>query len=366
MRNNTNSHNNFLKYLKTINKINKQKNIFFIESWINIFSIVRNYFFGYFLFFKKYLELKNFFLKNKFTNYNEIICIFYLIDYPKNKNLEKAYSKFFVTQKKIKKLCIPIFELNDGKIACRIANDFHLKTYGIQHGYFNSWHKWRFFYNLSACSSISKKFFPKNIFFFGANTFKWYNKINFVSKKIIGNQRTSNYPSNYNFEKVTGNYILVLLDLRDWHEKISSLYGVFKKTKYTLLIKAHPFTALKVKDFITKNKFNKKFIFIKDLRFFKDNFPKFVLSSDTGAIVEFTQAGWPCFLMNNAIKPNISPLLNDNKYLIRLNLTQKLIFDLEKIKKKHLIKYVKNQQYYSKKHIRYVGLRAAQEFQKYF
>lgn len=366
LRNNTNAHNNVLKYLKTINEIQKQKNIFLIESWIGILSIVKNYFFGYLLFFKKYQELKKFFLKNKFTNYNEIICIFYLIDYPKNKNLENAYSKFFLAHRAIKKLCIPIFELNDGKIACKIANDFNIKTYGIQHGYFNNWHKWRFFFNLNACSSLSKNFFPKNVFFFGSNTLKWYGNIKFISKKIIGNQRTPNYPIKYNFEKAKDNYILVLLDLRDWHEKIDLLFRIFDKTKYTLFIKAHPFTALKVKNLISKKKLNKNFIFLEDISFFKNKYPKFILSSDTGAIVEYTQAGWPCFLMDNITKPNISPLLNNNKNLIRFNLTKKILFNLDKIKKSHLKKYVKNQQYYSKKHIRYIGLRAAREFQKYF
>lgn len=366
LRNNTNVHNNFLKYINNINLIKKKNNIFILEAWIDFFSILKNYFFGYLFFIKNYMKFKKFFIKNNILSYHNIICSFYLIDYPKNKNLEDAMKNFFSYQKNIKKLCIPVFELNDGKIACKIGNDFNINTFGIQHGYFNIWHKWRFFYNLKACSTNNKNFFPRNIFFFGSNTYNWYKNEKNIDKRIIGNQRTIKLPKKYNFNKVNKNNILILLDLRDWYEKVLELNNVFKKTKYNLFIKAHPFTITKVKKLIKKKGLIKNFQFIHDLNYFKNKYPKFVLSSDTGAIIEFTEAGWPCFLLNNTTKPNISPLLNLNKNLLRLNLTNKLILDIEKLQSIELKRYVKKQQFFSNSHIHKIGKDAAKNFKKFF
>ena len=123
LRNNTNSHNSYFKYIKKINILGKQNDIFFTEAWVSPLHIIKNYFFGYFLFIKNYFRYKNFFLEHNLNSYHSILCIFYLIDYPKNKNLEFALKNFFEAQKEIKKICIPVFELNDGKIACKIGND---------------------------------------------------------------------------------------------------------------------------------------------------------------------------------------------------------------------------------------------------
>ncbi len=366
LRNNTNSHNSYFKYIKRINALGKQKDIFFIEAWVNPLQIIKNYFFGYLLLIKNYFKYKNFFLEHNLKSYHSILSIFYLIDYPKNKNLEFALKNFFETQKKIKKICIPVFELNDGKIVCKVGNDLKINTYGIQHGYFNIWHKWRFYYNLKTCSDLSKNFFPKNIFFFGSNTYKWYKKINYVFKKIIGNQRIKRYPKKYDFNRVNNNNILILLDLRDWNEKILSLNDIFRKTKYNLIIKAHPFTISKVKKLMIDEKLIKNFKFINDLKFFKEKYPKIVLSSDTGAIIELTKAGWPCFLLNNPTKPNISPILNSNDSLIRLDTTNKLVSEIEKFQTHHLKRYVRKQRYFANLHLSEIGKKAEQKFQKYF
>lgn len=366
LRNNTNSHNSYFKYVKKINTLAKQNDIFFIEAWVSPLYIIKNYFIGYFLLIKNYFRYKNFFLDHNLKSYHSILCIFYLIDYPKNKNLELAMKNFFEAQKEIKKICIPVFELNDGKIACKVGNDFKINTYGVQHGYFNIWHKWRFYYNLKTCSDLSKNFLPKNIFFFGPNTFKWYIKTNHIFKKIIGNQRIKEYPKKYNFNKVNNNNILILLDLRDWHEKIFSLNDIFKKTKYNLIVKAHPFTISSVKKLMIEKKLIKNFILINDLKFFKRKYPKFVLSSDTGAIIELTKAGWPCFLLNNPTKPNISPILNYNNSLIRLDATRELVIKIEKFQAYQLKKYVRKQQYFSNLHLTEIGEKAGKKFQKYF
>ena len=90
------------------------------------------------------------------------------------------------------------------------------------------------------------------------------------------------------------------------------------------------------------------------------------MSSDTGAIIELTKAGWPCFLLNNPTKPNISPILNHNNSLVRLDATRELIIEIEKFQAYHLKRYVRKQQYFSQLHLAEIGEKAGKKFQKYF
>ena len=80
LRNNTNSHNSYFKYIKKINILGKQNDIFFTEAWVSPLHIIKNYFFGYFLLIKNYFRYKNFFLEHNLNSYHSILCIFYLID----------------------------------------------------------------------------------------------------------------------------------------------------------------------------------------------------------------------------------------------------------------------------------------------
>ena len=283
--------------------------------------------------FYSYLNIKLFndrYFKKLNEHFNDYLTIdlyksinsYYLVEIPKNLTFKRAYQNYFSINKKIKKVIIPIFELTNGRILTKIANNCNIKTYGMQQGSLGLFHKWRFFYNIYFQYLLDHKNIPKNILLEGKIAKEWFNEFNILNTEIIGAPRV--VKKIVNFKKSHSNKYLIVLDMHNNDIYLNLIEELIKKYNDKLfIIRPHPSKLNILKSYFSKHETkNIKIDTNSDVNITLNLFnPSLILFSQSGYITEFMLSNWPCAVLKINGLPNYSPALIDKR------LSNNIIFD---------------------------------------
>ena len=334
-------------------KIFSKSNFDIIENYSSIGSIVKAYFYSIKInFLIKIKDRRNFYFK-------DVINDSLIIDLAKQISFQYSLKEFFKTNK-VKNLCVPVFELAEGRTVISEANKSRnvFKTIGYQHGFASDYSFQRFESSKNIFKTNGDKtVIPNKIFTFGEIYKKLIDK-KIYNNQIIGNCRLTNLPKKYklNFKKKINH--AVMTDLHDWKFKIDQCIKLKNKN---IFIKPHPYTTDKVKNYLKGKNTN---LAILDSNNFDRKKISSILCSDSGVAIEYSLSGWPVFLINNSNFPNLSPLLMDNKNVCSINLFRDDIDYIEKLlkNKKQLREYIKKNLNKARMHCEYYGEKAEKRF----
>ena len=283
---------NFYKNIKNDDRI------LIIENYITLKDI-----------FYSYIKIKLFndkFFKKLNEYFNDYLTIdlyksinsYYLVEIPKNLTFKKAYQNYFLINKKLKKVIIPIFELTNGRILTKTANNCAINTYGMQQGSLGLFHKWRFFYNIYFQYLLDHKNIPKNILLEGEIAKKWFDEFNILNTQIIGAPRVVKKINN--FKDSNSNTYLIVLDMHNNDIYLNLIEELIKKYDDKLfIIRPHPSKLNILKSYFSKHETkNIKIDTNSDVNITLNLFnPSLILFSQSGYITEFMLSNWPCAVL---------------------------------------------------------------------
>tara|TARA_Y200000002_G_scaffold372174_1_gene369668 strand:+ start:1799 stop:3613 length:1815 start_codon:yes stop_codon:yes gene_type:complete len=331
--------------LRELKSLKNKKKILYIERYGFYKDLLKSYFSRNTLHDHK---IKTLFKNNHLDfAYNFFILDLAWVDYPKNKYLESCTENFLKSNKKIKKILIPLFEHTEGKMILSKFNNSNINTIGLQQGAIGQSHKWRFIYATKVFKEFNNLFCPTKIFVIGKLEKELFSKLDIENTKNIGSLRSHRLKSKLRNNKKIN--ILILLDMHNWKSMISSI-NLHLRTipNSNILIRPHP-SILNIEDV---NKYNieidKNPHISRTLKLYT---PNIIIAGDTGMVLDFCAGGFNILLIETNNYFSLSPLLLEKNKHVVYNIDnhrdrKKLISSISNAKKiKNTYDYAKNRIY---------------------
>ena len=356
LRCNQEKNHSFFKSINSIISINKNNSILIAESFSNPLDVINSYFFNS-------ITKNKVFFKNNFLNklnlgsfYNDLKLRYYLIEKPKNLMINKQIYNLLSSSKNLKSAIIPLHQLYEQRVLIKNLKKHKIpNVVGIQQGSIGLCHIWRFIFSQSLLCLFNNEYFPTVILIEGLVVKKYFDKYGIKNYYIVGPQRINELPPKFTLGKKS-NKILILLDMHNWKNLFNDLFYFIEKNKNVkFIIKPHPSRLNQVSKYL-----NKYFSLFKNLSLsyeisLNDTLIKnpncIILANETGAVVELSRVGWPCFLISHQSYPSINPLaLVNTKLYYSLDSLEDSLEKILSLNYSHLKEYTNLLKSISKKH----------------
>lgn len=236
------------------------------------------------------------------------------VDQPKQHALYRTMGRYLDAHPSVSQLLLPIFELAEGRAVALAARERGIEVIGLQHGAAGPYGSWRLLSAVRALKRADSCALPNSIAVEGPLYERIFRNAGFDHVHVTGAPRIRLLP-----ERVEapisdgGSVIFVLLDMHHWRVLTDwALYSAVREPKIRFVVRSHPRRYQEVLEYCDGKG-------VHNINFTLDSFPRLaeavschlpsaIVAAETGAVIEFALAGWPCFLFSSGIAQQMSPL----------------------------------------------------------